>query len=56
MISLSIIDIQGKKLQDQQLDTSKNIHTVYIDTLPKGMYFIRVTSTKDVIVKKLLIN
>ncbi|MEP0262680.1 M14 family zinc carboxypeptidase [Dokdonia sp.] len=56
LLSISITDIQGKQIQYQKLDTSKNTHTIHVHTLPKGLYFVHVTNAQNVVVKKLLIE
>ncbi|MCB2220255.1 MAG: T9SS type A sorting domain-containing protein [Bacteroidetes bacterium] len=54
VISLEILDIQGKVVMHQLI--MKNEQSYNISHLPKGLYFIRIHTSKGIEVKKLVIQ
>jgi hypothetical protein len=51
---LEIINAMGQLMFNQQLDDEKN--TLNIESIPKGIYFIRVQKSGIIICKKIIIN
>ena len=59
-IDLAIFDMMGKKVMDlsrgEQLPVGTSELSVSIESLPKGMYFVRLTSGQDKLVKRLIVQ
>ncbi len=53
---LNIFDIRGKLLDTQKLQGTLQINTIDITNIPSGVYFIRITSDKGNITRKIIKN
>jgi hypothetical protein len=52
---IEIIDLKGVKVYETSDNSSKTLIEINLPKLPKGLYIVRITSTKEVFSKKMLI-
>ena len=54
--ALSLYDIQGRNVLNQNLDQDFTTHTVDVSSFSSGVYIVRLEYNSQIISKKLIIN